>query len=190
MTDVTRILADLDGGDERAADRLLTAVYDELRRLAAAKLRRESPGLTLQATALVHEAYLRLVKGSNPSFENRAHFFASAAEAMRRILVERARRKARLKHGGGRKRVELDEADRVAPPVNVDLVALDEAPAKFEAEEPEKAKLVKLRYFAGLTIDQVAEIQGISRRTVVDHWAYARSWLAREVALGDQTSSG
>ncbi|MHC4471308.1 MAG: sigma-70 family RNA polymerase sigma factor [Planctomycetota bacterium] len=184
MTDVTRILDAIRDGDERATDRLLTAVYDELRRLAAAKLRREPPGQTLQATALVHEAYLRLVGGAGASFENRAHFFASAAEAMRRILVDRARRKARLKHGGGRKRVELSEADRVVPPVEIDLVALDEALAKLEAEEPAKAELVKLRYFAGLSHEEAAEILGISRGTADRHWAYARAWLFHEIEKG------
>jgi RNA polymerase sigma factor (TIGR02999 family) len=184
MVDVTRILAAIEDGDERAADRLLTAVYDELRRLAAAKLRREPPGLTLQATALVHEAYLRLLGNAGGSFENRAHFFASAAEAMRRILVERARRKARLKHGGGRKRVDLDEADRVVLPIDVDLIALSEALDKLEAEDPDKAKLVKLRYFAGLKHEEAAEILGVSRGTADRHWAYARAWLFHEMEKG------
>jgi RNA polymerase sigma factor (TIGR02999 family) len=184
MVDVTRILAAIEDGDERAADRLLTAVYDELRRLAAAKLRREPPGLTLQATALVHEAYLRLLGDAGGSFENRAHFFACAAEAMRRILVERARRKARLKHGGGRKRVDLDVADQVVLPIDVDLIALSEALDKLEAEDPAKAKLVKLRYFAGLKHEEAAEILGISRGTADRHWAYARAWLFHEIEKG------
>ncbi|MHC4549455.1 MAG: ECF-type sigma factor [Planctomycetota bacterium] len=175
--DVTRILEAVQRGDERAADRLLTAVYAELRGLAARRLAREPPGQTLQATALVHEAYLRLVGDEEADWQNRAHFFAAAAEAMRRILVERARRKARLKHGGGRARQDLDEADLVVLPVPVDLLALDEALGRLAQEDPVKAELVKLRFFAGLEVAEAARVLGISRATADRHWAYARAWL-------------
>jgi RNA polymerase sigma factor (TIGR02999 family) len=152
MSNVTQILEAVRKGDSRATDKLLAAVYDELRRLASSKLSHERPGQTLQATALVHEAYLRLVGDAHADWENRGHFFAAAAEAMRRILVERARRKARLKHGGGRQRLELDDADFVVLPDSTDLLALDEALDKFAQEDRVKAELVKLRYFAGLTV--------------------------------------
>ena len=188
MSDVTRILEEMNQGDERAADRLLAAVYDELRRLASHKLARERPGQTLQATALVHEAYLRLVGGGDVRWENRSHFFAAAAEAMRRILVEAARRKARLKHGGGRQRIELDEADAVTMPDFTDLLALDEALEKFTQQDPVKADLVKLRYFTGLTVEQAGEILGISRATADRYWAFARAWLYHEISKGDDTS--
>ncbi len=185
MTDVTRILHALERGDERAADRLLAAVYDELRRLASARMRREKPGQTLQATALVHEAYLRLVGDDGADWRNRAHFFAAAAEAMRRILVEKARRKARSKHGGGRRRVELDEVDIPVQPVAIDVLALDEALDKLAAADPTKAELVKLRFFTGLTIEQAAEVLGVSRATADRHWAFARAWLCDEITKGD-----
>jgi RNA polymerase sigma factor (TIGR02999 family) len=182
MTDVTRILNAIEQGDDRAADELLPLVYEELRLLAAQKLFQEKPGQTLQATALVHEAYIRLVEGENQNWNSRGHFFKAAAEAMRRILVENARRKQRLKRGGDRQRIELREADLVMEDPPDDLLRLNEALDRLSVEEPSVAGLVKLRYFAGLTIDQVAEIQGISRRSVIDHWAYARSWLTREMA--------
>ena len=182
MTDVTRILNAIEQGDVRAADELLPLVYEELRLLAAQKLSQEKPGQTLQATALVHEAYLRLLEGEIRSWNSRGHFFKAAAEAMRRILIENARRKGRLKRGGGRQRIELREADLGMENSSDDLLAVNEALDKLAVEEPFVAELVKLRYFAGLTIDQVAEIQGISRRSVIDHWAYARSWLTREIA--------
>jgi RNA polymerase sigma factor (TIGR02999 family) len=184
MSDVTRILNAIERGDAKATEELLPLVYEELRLLAAKKLSHEPPGQTLQATALVHEAYLRLVGDELQGWENRGHFFAAAAEAMRRILVENARRKKGLKHGGDRQRIGLTDADPAAEGPSDDLLALDEALTRLAATEPSVAELVKLRYFAGLTIDQVAEIQGISRRSVIDHWAYARSWLAREVARG------
>ena len=180
MRDVKRVVDALKKDDAGAGDRLLVAVYDELRRLARAKLAHEPPGQTLQATALVHEAYLRLL-GGDADWESRAHFFAAAAEAMRRILVERARRKSRLKHGGGRKRLEFDEADLVVLPVDVDLLALDEALDSLTAEDARKAELVKLRYFAGLTLEQAARVLGISRATADRHWAFARAWLYHEL---------
>ena len=188
MPDITRIIESLRDGDDRAADRLLTAVYDELRRLAAIRLSKEKPGQTLQATALVHEAYLRLIGDDREvevDFENRAHFFGAAAEAMRRILIENARRTARPKHGGDRVRQDLDAADLVVEPAPTDLLALDEALTKLEASDPQKAELVKLRYFAGLTAAQAAEILGISKGTADRHWAFARAWLLTEIEGGE-----
>jgi RNA polymerase sigma factor (TIGR02999 family) len=186
MGEVTRILDALGDGDEEAAGRLLEAVYEELRRLASARLARESPGPTLQATALVHEAYLRLFGKEGVSFENRAHFFGAAAEAMRRILVERARRRGSLKRGGDRQRVDLDESGLAVLPPPVELLAVDEALCRLESEDPAKAELVKLRYFAGLEIAEAARILGISRATADRHWAFARAWLYREIRKGDE----
>ena len=189
MSDVTRILERVNDGDQRAMDRLLSTVYAELRRLAASKLSRERPGQTLQATALVHEAYLRLLGPSAPQWDNSAHFFSAAAEAMRRILVEAARRKSRVKHGGGRQRQDLDEADAITIPNSIDLVALDEALAKLAEADPVKAELVKLRYFAGLTVEQAGEILGISRATADRYWTFARTWLYNEICDDDPPSS-
>jgi RNA polymerase sigma factor (TIGR02999 family) len=182
MSDVTRILNAIEQGDVQAAEELLPLIYEELRLLAAQKLSQERPGQTLQATALVHEAYIRLVEGADQNWNSKGHFFKAAAEAMRRILVENARRKKRLKRGGNRQRIELREADLGTEETLDDILTVNEALDKLSIEEPSVADLVKLRYFAGLTIDQVAEIQGISRRSVIDHWAYARSWLTREIA--------
>jgi len=177
MSDVTRILSAIDQGDPRAAEQLLPLVYGELRKLAAQKLSQEAPGQTLQATALVHEAYLRLVHGEKVlDWNGRAHFFAAAAEAMRRILVDRARRKRRAKHGGDRRRVDLDEALAVTDPHD-DLLALDEALTQLAQREPAKAELVKLRYFAGLSLEEAAACLGISRATAKRYWAVARAWL-------------
>ena len=187
MTDVTRIINAIQQGDKAATDELLPLVYDELRRLATRKLAVEPPGQTLQATALVHEAYIRLIGTEDPRWDGRGHFFAAAAEAMRRILVENARRKRSSRYGGDRHRVRLADADLAAQDTSIDLIALDEALDRLAAADPSAADLVKLRYFAGLTIDQVAEIQGISRRTAVDHWTYARSWLARQVKMAGET---
>ncbi len=186
MNEVTRILSDLANGKGHAAERLLPLVYDELRRLAAAQMAREKPGQTLDATALVHEAYLRLVdaKPQAASWDGRAHFFAAAAEAMRRILVENARRKKRLKHGGGRRRVPLEDVAAEAPPD--DLLALDEALTQFAEEDPVKARLVQLRFFAGLSIEDAAECLGLSRATAVRHWTYARAWLYEKVRSGEK----
>ncbi len=184
MTDVTRILSAIDQGEPRAADQLLPLVYEELRRLAERKMARESPGQTLQPTALVHEAYLRLVDeaASKPNWDSRAHFFAAAAEAMRRILVESARRKAGLRQGGKRRRCELLDSDRVTYPVSDELLDLDEALSKLNALDAQAAELVKLRVFAGMTIDEVAQHLRISPRTAKRSWAYARAWLGRELA--------
>jgi RNA polymerase sigma factor (TIGR02999 family) len=183
MSDVTRILSAIEGGDPRAADELIPLVYEELRLLAAQKLARESPGQTLQATALVHEAYMRLVGSESQNWDSRGHFFAAAAEAMRRILVDNARRKKSLKHGGDQKRVDLGEAI-LADHSNVSsdyLITLDKALTKFAEEDSQKADLVKLRYFAGLTIEQTAKALGISEATAKRHWTYARAWLVREI---------
>jgi RNA polymerase sigma factor (TIGR02999 family) len=180
MNEVTRILSAIDGGDPRAAEQLLPLVYEELRRLAAAQMAREKPGQTLDATALVHEAYLRLVgPAADQRWENRGHFFAAAAEAMRRILVEVARRKKRLRHGGGLRRGELPaDGPAITNPVE-DVLAVDEALVKLAAANPKAAELVKLHYFAGLTIEQAAAVLGVSVRKAYTVWAYARAWLFR-----------
>ena len=183
MSDVTRILTQIDSGDPAAAERLLPLVYDELRKLAAAKLAIERPGQTLQATALVHEAYLRLV-GDN-QYTGRRHFFAAAAEAMRRILIDQARRRDSLKRGGQLQRHDLDNVPISAPESAVDLLALDEALTRFQQLDPSKAELVRLRYFAGMTIPQAAEALGISTTTADRHWAYARAWLHAELGRGE-----
>jgi RNA polymerase sigma factor (TIGR02999 family) len=185
MSDVTRILEAIGGGDARAIERLLPLVYDELRRLAAANLARESPGQTLQATALVHEAYLRLVGSNEPRFETRGHFFTAAAEAMRRILIDRARSKGRQKRGGGAHRLELNELDLAVPPPDDDLLALDEALTRLEQEDRPKAELVKLRFFAGLSVEQAAAALGMSRATADRYWHFARAWLFHEIAGTD-----
>ena len=188
MTDVTRILNAIEPGDDRATDKLLPLVYEELRLLAAQKLSKELPGLTIQATALVHEAYLRLVGSENPGWDCRGHFFAAAAEAMRRILIEDARRKKHQRHGGGRNRVTLNDSlareDTTIPPQ--DLLAMDEALQKLEKKDKTKAELVKLRFFAGLTGEQAAKALGISHATAERYWAYARSWLRLEVMGEDE----
>ena len=184
MSDVTRLLSAVELGDPRAAGELLPLVYGELRRLAAQKLARESTGQTLEATALVHEAYLRLVDVPNPQrWDGRGHFFAAAAEAMRRILIEQARRKQSQKRGGGLRRVEFDGARLAAPEERAaeDLLALDEALRQFEADDPLKARLVKLRYFAGLSLADAAEALGISAATAKRYWVYSRSWLYGKV---------
>ena len=177
MSDVTRLLEAANRGDKHAAAELLPLVYAELRKLAAGKLVKEKPGQTLDATALVHEAYLRLV--GDQHFDGRRHFFAAAAEAMRRILLDRARRKKRLKHGGGRRRCELQEDHRIELPPDDHLLALDEALGQLAEAHPELAELVKLRYFAHLTVEQAAEMLGLSPRTVKRNWVYAIAWLRR-----------
>ena len=185
MTDVTRILNQIEDGDAHAAEELLPLVYDELRKLAAARLAQEKPGQTLQATALVHEAYLRLVeREQQDKWECRGHFFSAAAEAMRRILVERARRKRRLKRGGDLARQELVEDAIAAPEVDGDLLELDAALEKLQEKDPRKAELVKLRYFAGLTVEEAATALGITTSTADRDWAYARAWLYREITGG------
>ena len=182
MNGVTQILCAIERGDAGAAERLLPLIYDELRELAARRLAQEKPGQTLQATALVHEAYLRLVDAEGPrSWESRGQFFAAAAEAMRRILIDSARRKRRPKHGGDRNRVDLDDAgDVIESPVD-DLLALDQALEKLASEDRISAELVKLRYFAGLSIDEAAAALGLSPRTADRRWAYARAWLRQEM---------
>jgi RNA polymerase sigma factor (TIGR02999 family) len=188
MSVVTRVLEALERGEVQAAEQLLPLVYDELRRLAAQKLVSERPGQTLDATALVHEAYVRLVARKDArSWDHRGHFFAAAAEAMRRILVENARSKRSLKRGGGRKRVDLG-ANVAGETPREDLLALDEALAKFAIQEPVKAQLVKIHFFAGLTLPQTAEALGISRATAERHWAYARTWLFAELEGAEKAS--
>jgi RNA polymerase sigma factor (TIGR02999 family) len=189
MTDVTLILNAIEQGDGKAAERLLPLVYEELRLLAAQKMSQELPGQTLQATALVHDAYIRLVGAETQNWNSRGHFFAAAAEAMRRILVENARRKKSLKYGGDRRKVNLDDQDIGIESSSDDIVALDEALTKLNEKDHEVAELVKLRCFARLTLDQVAKIQGISRRTAGSYWSYARAWLRREITVGDEPNS-
>jgi RNA polymerase sigma factor (TIGR02999 family) len=188
MTDVTRILSAIDAGDPQAPDQLLPLVYDELRRLAAQKLAFEKPGQTLDATALVHEAYLRLLGSGDAAapreehWNSRGHFFAAAAEAMRRILVDLARRKSSQRRGGARFRRGLVDADLLEAPVQANLLDLDEALSKLARTDPRSAELVKLRVFAGMTIEEIAHAQGISPRTVKRNWVYSRAWLGRELA--------
>jgi len=185
MTDITRFLERLSDGDENAAQRLLEVVYAELRMLATAKLAREAPGHTLQPTALVHEAWLRLVGDGDQDWKSRRYFFGACAEAMRRILIERARSKGRLKRGGDRERVELEDLAADDPLAAIDLLALDEALAKLALEDPQKAEIVQLRFFAGLTLDQVAKTMNISPATADRHWAFARAFLLAEMKPRD-----
>ena len=183
MSDVTRILSQIESGDPSAAEQLLPLVYDELRKLAAAKLAQEKPGQTLQATALVHEAYLRLVgDGLEHSWNSRGHFFGAAAEAMRRILIGQARRKASLKAGGERQRVDLAAAEPEIQGPQLDLLALDVALQQLATRDARAAELVKLRFFAGLTMPQAAEALGVSLATVENDWAYAKSWLRLQIS--------
>jgi RNA polymerase sigma factor (TIGR02999 family) len=187
MSEVTRILASIEKGDPSAASQLLPLVYNDLRMLAARKLNQEQPGQTLQATALVHEAYLRLVDADQAQHWNsRSHFFAAAAEAMRRILVDHARRKCSLRRGGTRLRNELLDEHLIEAPLNEELLDLDEALSKLAAADPHAAELVKLRVFAGMSVEEIAEVQAISPRTVKRNWAYARAWLGRELASYDE----
>ncbi len=189
MPDVTQILEAIESGDPQAAGELLPLVYDELRKLAGHRMKYESPDHTLDATSLVHEAYIRLVGGTDPGWHNRGHFFAAAAQAMRRILIESARRKNRIKHGGGRDRQVM--ADPIAADLgsHIDLIALDEALAKLEREDAGKAKLVTLRYFAGLSVEEAAAILQISRATADRWWTYARAFLFCEME-GDDGEAG
>ena len=181
MSDVTRILNAIERGDAKATDDLLPLVYEELRLLAAQKLSRETPGQTLQATALVHEAYIRLVGDESQGWNSRGHFFAAAAEAMRRILVENARRKKSQKRGGELSRVDMADMEAAGRMPSEELLLLDEALTRLGNEAPLKAELVKLRFFAGLSIDQAAEALGISRATAIRHWSFARAWLYHQV---------
>jgi RNA polymerase sigma factor (TIGR02999 family) len=190
MSEVTRILSAIEQGDPHAAEQLLPLVYDELRKLAALRLAQEKPGQTLQATALVHEAYLRLVDTEKAQHWNsRGHFFAAAAEAMRRILVQNARHKGRRKHGGGRIRIDVDDLEITAPEKSEELLALDEALGQLAGVDPQAAELVKLRYFAGYTVQQAADILGISPRSADFLWAYARTWLFQKIEPGDAAST-
>ena len=178
MSDVTRILDAIEDGDSSAAAKLLPLVYQELRRLASNKLANEKPGQTLQPTVLVHEAYLRLVDVDDPErWNGRGHFFAAAAEAMRRILIENARRKQSQKHGGGKRRVNLDDVQPAVDDPDLDVLALDEALGELERQWPEKAELVKLRYFAGLTIPEASQALNVSQATAERYWTFARTWL-------------
>jgi RNA polymerase sigma factor (TIGR02999 family) len=184
MNEVTRILDRVQQGDPTAAEELLPLVYEELRKLAAHRMAGEPAGQTLQATALVHEAWLRLVGKESPQFQNRAHFFGAAAEAMRRILVDSARRKLAARHGGGQLREDIDGLEIAAPSGEDELLAVHEALEKFATIDPPKAELVKLRYFAGLKIEEAAEVLGISEATAKRWWTYARAWLHTEIKAG------
>lgn len=197
MNEVTQLLAAVDQGDPRAAEQLLPLVYNELRKLAAARLAHEQPGQTLQATALVHEAYLRLIGpvasgGRQPPepthWDSRGHFFAAAAEAMRRILIDQARQKRSDRRGGGRQRCELSDGDRVALPISDELLDLDEALTRLAVVDPQAAEMVKLRVFAGLNVEEAAAVQGVSTRTAKRNWAYARAWLGRALAAEPDAS--
>ena len=186
MSNVTQILTAIEQGDAKAADKLLPLVYEELRRLAAKKMSQESPGHTLQATALVHEAYIRLVDSEAQSWRSRTHFFYAAAEAMRRVLIENARRKQRIKHGGGQQRIEIDQAELAIEKSSEDVIALDEALTMLAQKDSIAAELIKLRFFAGLTIDQAGKMLGIPPRTADRYWSYARAWLYREITKGKE----
>ncbi len=191
MTDVTQILSQIENGDQSATEQLLPLVYEELRRLASAKLANEKPGQTLQATALVHEAYLRLVDAERVQhWDSRGHFFAAAAEAIRRILIETARRKKAVRHGGGRQRIPLEDLQIQLPGKLDELLDLDDALQRLERLDRKKAELVKLRFFAGLTIPEAAGVLGISTTTADRYWAYARAWLHQEIVTsGEQTGT-
>lgn len=181
MSDATLLMNAMEQGDPTAADKLLELLYEELRRLAASKMAKESPGQTLQPTALVHEAWLRLVGSQNPSFENRAHFFSAAAEAMRRILIERARRKLRIRHGGNFERVDLDEQEIAAPGDDAQILAVHEALDHLAKTHPIQAEVVKLRYFAGMTNEETAEALDVSVATVKNYWTFARTWIFNQI---------
>ena len=181
MSEATVMLAAIERGDPQAAENLLNLVNEELRRLAAYKLAQDAPGQTLQTTALVHEAWLKLVGGSERKFENRTHFFAAAAEAMRRILVDRARRRLTQRHGGGQQRVELEESNLVAPDEDDQLLAVNDALEKLARDYPVQAQVVKLRYFAGMTNEEAGQFLGLSASTIKNYWAFARAWLFNEI---------
>lgn len=181
MSEITQVLQAIQRGDGRVSEELLPLVYTQLRQLAAARMHQESAGQTLQATALVHEAWLRMVGDGDRVWQNRAHFFGAAAEAMRRILVENARRKARLKHGGGQLRVDIDELDLAAASPDEKILLMDEALEKLRAGDPEKARVVVLKFFGGLTNQEVAENLGVTERTVERQWAFAKAWLLSDI---------
>ena len=182
--ELTRMLRELSDGGRRSAEELLPLVYDELRSLARARMAREIPGQTLQATALVHEAYLRLIGDADPGWNGRSHFFGAAALAMRRILVEQARRKGRLKHGGGQQRLDVADAGLATLPPGEDVLAIDHAVARLEEQDPRKGRIVNLRYFAGLTAKETAEVLGLSVGTIEREWRFIRTWLQVELAEG------
>jgi len=184
MSNATVMMAAIEAGDSKAAEQLLVLVYDELRRLAASKLAQEAPGQTLQPTALVHEAWLRLVGAQSPSFKDRTHFFRASAEAMRHILIDRARRKKTERHGGSYRRVDFEEFDVATPSADEQLLIVNEALDKLAVEHPVQAELVKLRYFAGLTNEEISEVLGISLSTVKNYWAFSRAWLLNEIEGG------
>jgi len=184
MSDVTQLLQAIDRGDRQAAEDLLPLVYEELRKLASAKMAQEKPGQTLQPTALVHEAWLRLVGDESARFEGRGHFFAAAAEAMRRILIDRARRKLSLKRGAGAERVDLESLEVAVAADDDTLLAVDEAMAKLAKEDPDSAEFIKLRFFVGLTNQEAAQALGLPERTARRHWSFARAWLHRELRRG------
>ena len=190
MSDVTRILQSMESGDAKAAEELLPLVYEELRKLAASKMANESPNQTLQPTALVHEAWLRLAGNENVKWDGRAHFFGAAAEAMRRILIDKARRKQARRHGGGQQRLDIDEVEIAAPEKEQELLDMDEALEKFAALDKQKAELVKLRYFVGLTLEESARILGVSTPTAKRWWAYSRAWLYRQIQGNSGAANG
>jgi RNA polymerase sigma factor (TIGR02999 family) len=183
VSDITRVIQDIQQGNLKAADELLPLVYEELRKLAAFKMANEAVGNTLQPTALVHEAWLRVVGDASPKFDGRAHFFAAAAEAMRRILIDRARRKSALKHGAGQPRLDIERFDIVAPEPDDQLLAVNDALEQLAAQDPTEAELVKLKYFVGLTIEEAASLLNISPRTAQNYWAHARTWLYHKVMV-------
>jgi RNA polymerase sigma factor (TIGR02999 family) len=188
VSDVTRVIEAIESGDAKAAHELLPLVYEELRKLAASKMTDEAPGNTLQPTALVHEAWLRLVGSENPKFAGRAHFFAAAAEAMRRILIDRARHKRAMRHGGGQVKVDIQQIDLASPDADDQLLAVNDALGKLAAQDPVEAELVKLRYFVGFTVEEAAIQLDISPRTARNYWAHARTWLYREITVRDRES--
>jgi RNA polymerase sigma factor (TIGR02999 family) len=185
MSEITQVLEALRRGEEKAAEELIPLVYSELKRLAGARMSRELAGQTLQPTALVHEAWIRLVGDGHQSWQNRAHFFGAAAEAMRRILVESARRKSRLKRGGGQMRVDINTLDLANAPVDDRVLMIDEAIERLETEEPEKARVVVLKFFGGLTNEEVGKVMGVTQRTVERQWAYAKAWLFEYLQSGE-----
>jgi RNA polymerase sigma factor (TIGR02999 family) len=187
LSDVTRILESIEHGDPKAADELLPLVYGELRKLAASRMANEAPNQTLQPTALVHEAWLRLVGESNPKFDGRAHFFAAAAEAMRRILIDKARRKRARRHGGDQQRVDIESVEIVSLADDDELLAVNEALDKLASQNKVEAELVKLRYFVGMTLEEAAEVLDISARTADNYWSHARAWLFQEIKAAQKT---
>jgi RNA polymerase sigma factor (TIGR02999 family) len=182
MSDITLVLQSMSQDQSAGSEKLLPLVYEELRRLAAARMAQEAAGQTLQPTALVHEAWLRLVGDGDRTWQNRAHFFGAAAEAMRRILIERARRKARLKRGSGQAPLNIDDFELTAPPPDERVLLVEEALQKLEAHDPSLARIVTLKFFGGLTNQEVGEVLGVGERTVLNHWSYAKAWLLRNIS--------